>query len=269
LLFSPHFGEKPVPDSSVPTYQLARRYAADGYVIVRSVLAGEEVEALAREANRLLELRHLIDSNNMRCRWQNHYQTGECRFDTFDPIIDLSPTINRLARDPRLLEIVGSLYGEEACLFKDKLIFKPPGATGYALHQDYIGWASFPKSFLTLLVPIDPADEENGCTEVFPGYHRSGYLSPMDGEYHELPPSSVDESTGVKLALAPGDIAIFSCLTPHRSSPNRSSTWRRQLYLSYNASSEGGDRRDEHYAEFHAWLKKRNARYGKHETYFA
>jgi hypothetical protein len=255
--------------SAAPARHLAESYAADGFVIVRDVFRCDEIQELASEASRLFELRDLINSNNMRCRWQNHYETGECRFDTFDPVIDLSPVMNRIARDPRLLEIVGSLYGEPACLFKDKLIFKPPGATGYALHQDYIGWDSFPKSFVTLLVPIDAADAENGCTEVFPGYHRSGYLSPKDGEYHELPLSTVDESTGVKLALTPGDIAIFSCMTPHRSSPNRSHTWRRQLYLSYNTQSEGGDQRDAHYAEFHGWLKKKYAQYGKHETYFA
>ncbi len=68
----------------------------------------------------------LIDTNNIRCRWQNHVETGECRFDCFDPVIDLSDACERAARDPKLLEIVSALYGEPACLFKDKLIFKPP-----------------------------------------------------------------------------------------------------------------------------------------------
>ena len=86
----------------------------------------------------------LIDTDNIRCRWQNHVETGECRFDCFDPVIDLSEACERAARDPRLLEIVGALYGEPACLFKDKLIFKPPGSPGYELHQDYISWKSFP-----------------------------------------------------------------------------------------------------------------------------
>src|SRR5262249_38187026 len=117
---------------------LAESYAADGYVIVRGVFHREEMAEARAEAERLLARRDLIDSKNIRCRWQNHYQTGECRFDVFDPVIDLSPVMHRLANDTRILEIVGNLYGEEACLFKDKLIFKPPGATGYALHQDYI-----------------------------------------------------------------------------------------------------------------------------------
>lgn len=222
----------------------------------------------AAEADRLFQRRDLIDSRNIRCRWQNHYQTDECRFDTFDPVIDLSPVMERLAHDPRIDALLETVYGEEGCLFKDKLIFKPPGATGYNLHQDYIGWPSFPESFVTVLVPIDPADEGNGCTEVFPGYHKSGYLAPRDGEYHELLLSAIDESAGVSLVLAPGDVAIFGCMTPHRSAPNRSETWRRQLYLSYNARSDGGAQREAHYREFHAWLKQKYAEYGKTDTYY-
>jgi hypothetical protein len=70
------------------------------------------------------------------------------------------------------------------------------------------------------------------------------------------------------LTLAPGDVAIFGGFTPHRSAPNRSDRWRRQLYLSYNALSDGGDQHDKHYAEFHAWLRKRYAEHGKHDVYF-
>mgnify|MGYP003332445714 CR=1 FL=1 len=47
---------------------------------------------------------------------------------------------------------LGQLLGEEVCLFKDKLIYKPAGATGYPLHQDYIAWPDFPKTFTTAVV---------------------------------------------------------------------------------------------------------------------
>ena len=40
------------------------------------------------------------------------------------------------------------------------------------------------------------------------------------------------------------------------------------MYLSYNADSDGGDYRDEHYREFHAWLCDRYAEYGKHGVWF-
>ena len=139
---------------------------------------------------------------------------------------------------------------------------------GYKLHQDYISWESFPTSFLTVILAIDASDGHNGATEVFPRYHHQGCLSPRDGMYHQLSEDAVDLSTGVVLDLAPGDIAIFSGYTPHRSGANHSTRWRRLLYLSYNALSEGGEQRDRHYAEFHAWLRDRYAEYGKTLTFF-
>ena len=57
------------------------------------------------------------------------------------------------------------------------------------------------------------------------------------------------------LDLNPGDVAVFGCLTPHRSAPNRSGVRRRGLFLSYNARSDGGDQRAAHYAAFHDYLR--------------
>jgi ectoine hydroxylase-related dioxygenase (phytanoyl-CoA dioxygenase family) len=244
------------------------QYRADGFIVVRQVFGHDRIAELEAEADRLAGRLDLIDQNNIRCRWQDHVTTGECRFDCFDPVIDLSAAYERAARDRQLLEIVSALYGEPACLFKDKLIFKPAGALGYPLHQDYISWTSFPTTFLTAIVAIDAADASNGATEVFPGYHRQGCLTPRDGNYHQLPDDAVDLSKGVVLDLAPGDIAIFSGYTPHRSGPNRSQQSRRLFYLSFNAASDGGDQRYAHYAEFHRWLQARYAEYGRTATFF-
>jgi hypothetical protein len=98
--------------------------------------------------------------------------------------------------------------------------------------------------------------------------HHRGYLSPQDGDYHPLPAEAVAGRDSVLLEMAPGDVAVFGAFTPHRSAPNHSGRWRRLLYLSYNADSDGGDQRDRHYEEFHAWLKVKYAEYGKHNVSF-
>src|SRR5580698_4494606 len=128
-------------NASVTTAQI-RQYHEDGFLVLREVFSGGEMAELAKEADALMQRTELMDMNNIRCRWQNHVETGECRFDCFDPVIDLSPAFEKLARDFRILDAVSALYGEPACLFKDKLIFKPPSAVGYNLHQDYISWES-------------------------------------------------------------------------------------------------------------------------------
>lgn len=245
-----------------------RQWREDGYLIVRELFRPDEMAELSAEAWKLTYHRELIDKQNLRCRYQPTHDGLDCLWETFDPVIDLSPLCGEFAADERILAILHQLYGQPACLFKDKLIFKQPGTKGYELHQDWISWPGFPRSFLTVLIPIDAAHDQNGCTEVFPGHHRHGSLSPEDGQYHQLSRDQLQGTRGVKLILQPGDIAIFDGFTPHCSGPNLSDGWRRQLYLSYNAASDGGDQRDTHYEEFRQYLKRRYAEYQLEETYF-
>ncbi len=244
------------------------QWKQDGYLVIRKLFRSEEMTALSDEVWKLTSQRELIDKRNLRCRFQQTHDGSECLWETFDPVIDLSLMCEQLAFAPGLLDVLHDLYGEPACLFKDKLIFKQPGTKGYELHQDWISWSGFPRSFLTVLIPVDAAHERNGCTEVFPGYHRTGSLTPEDGEYHQLSVEQVDDSTGVKLVLDPGDVAVFDGFTPHRSGPNLSDSWRRQLYLSYNARSDGGNQREAHYDQFRDYLKRRYAEHNLVDTYF-
>ena len=243
-------------------------YHERGYLVLPGLFSREEMADVSGECDSLLRRNDLIDSDNLRCRYQPNESGGPCLFETFDPVIDIAPRCAAVAADRRIHSVLAEIYDDEAFLFKDKLIFKPPGARGYGLHQDYIAWKNFPRSFITVLVAIDAAGAENGCTVVYPGYHLGGCLTEEDGDYHELPASAVDELRAVPLSLQPGDVAFFGCFTPHRSAPNLSARWRRQLYLSYTARRDGGDLRETHYRDFHAWLRKKYADYGKPNVYF-
>jgi hypothetical protein len=245
-------------------------YRQAGFILRRGVFTADDMQELTAEANRLLtERRDLIDPCNLRCRFMAHVETGEQLFEVFDPVNDISPVCARIVNAERLLGMIASIMGEPACLFKEKLIFKPPGALGYNLHQDIPRyWPGFPRSFLTVLIPIDRSTEENGCTEVFFGYHHD-FLSPDDQpDQYMLPDECVDPARRVKLILDPGDVAIFHGLTPHRSAHNRSGDFRRTLYASYNARSDGGDQRDRHYAEFQARMAQYHRAQGRSVAYF-
>jgi hypothetical protein len=236
---------------------LADEFMQRGIVILRGLVDPALLRRAWDESTLLAGRRDLISTRNLRCRFRPHVANASSLFETYDPITDLSPAAAAIAADTELLAALQQLYGEAADLFKDKLIYKPAGCPGYPLHQDWIAWPGFPRSFLTVLVPYERATLANGCTIAYAGYHRDGSLSLADGEFHELPSSLVDEARAVPLELDPGDVAIFSGFTPHRSSENRSAGSRRQLYLSYNRRSEGGDQRGAHYEEFHRWLRRR------------
>jgi len=245
-----------------------QEYRANGFLVLRALFSGAEVERVAADADELAARHDVLQPENLRCRFQPHIETGDNLLEAVDPVVDLCPAVARVAADPRLLEPLGVLLGSPARLFKDKLVYKPPGSNGYALHQDFISWPDFPRTFTTVVVAIDAGTADNGCIEVYSGYHLRGYLSPRDADYHDLPDHLFESAKLVRLELAPGDAAIFGCFLPHRSAPNRSAHGRRHLYLSYNAERDGGEQRAGHYDHFHRWLKKRFAEYGVTDLYF-
>lgn len=231
------------------------RYRDDGYLVLRGVFSAEEAVLLGAEVNALLGREELTRRNNLRVRWQYHFQTRQPVFELFDPIVDISPRCAAWCEDPRLLEPIGELLGDRPLPVKDKLIYKLSGSGGYPLHQDFIAWPNFPRSFTTAVIAVDPATSDNGCVRVYPGAHRRGCLAPEDGGFHLLPDEVVAGFDPLDVTLDPGDVLLFGAFMPHRSGINRSDQSRRHLLFSYNAASDLGDVRREHYEAFHHWLR--------------
>ncbi len=243
-------------------------YEADGFVVVKGLIESGALDAVLGQADRLRDDPAVADRNNLRCRYKIRPRDGVQLLDALDPVADLLPAVNEIAAAPALQSALREIYGEAPFLFKDKLIFKPSGSPGYAWHQDFIAWPFFPESFLTVMIALDAADEENGCLEIVRGSHRDGYVSPRDGDFHDLPDAGIAVADRVKVPLAPGDAVIFGCYAIHGSGPNASGSPRRHLYLSYNKQSDGGDQRSSHYCYFHAWLRRRYEEYGAKEAFF-
>ncbi len=244
------------------------QYQKEGFLVLRDVFSRELIYELGEEADRVVRQRpELLNRLNMRVRFKPHFQTSIPIFEAFDPFADLSSVAQSVVRDTYMLELIGDLYGEPAELFKDKLIFKPAGAEGVALHQDWISWPGFPESFLTVLVAIDSFTKESGATEVYPGLHRGGYLSDKDGTFHVLSSQELDVKP-IPLLLEPGDIAIFGCFLPHGAAPNKDSQPRRGYFVSYNAQSDGGNQYADHYREFHDWIRAKAAADVRDRLYF-
>lgn len=245
------------PRSTMTTIDapVRQRYLDDGFLVLRDVFPRDEIATVGEEVNALLTDEALTRRNNLRVRWQYHFQTRQPVFELFDPIVDLSPACARWSTDSRLLDPLAALLADAPLPIKDKLIYKLAGSGGYPLHQDFIAWPSFPRSFTTAVVAIDEADADNGCIRVYPGAHARGCLAPEDGNFHLLSDEVVAGFDPVDVALSPGDVLVFGAFMPHRSGINRSERSRRHLLFSYNAASDLGDVRREHYEAFHHWLR--------------
>lgn len=175
---------------------------------------------------------------------QNPKEKLLCRVENF---LQYNPTLNTLINGKKMLDAVGSLFGEDAVLYKEKINYKKPGADGFKPHQDVsAGWWMYGQSLhISTLITIDEATEANGALSMVRGEHTNGMLSE---EWKELPQDLCDKWKWELVPTKPGDIVFFDSFVPHKSGPNPSDKPRRVVYTTYAKASEG-DYRKRYYAE--------------------
>lgn len=160
--------------------------------------------------------------------------------------LDSHPRLNGLLGEGRLLTALEQLFGEPACVFKDKINYKLPGGAGFHPHQDAAAYHPFGSLHITCLAAIDANTEANGCLWFAAGEHQAGLLPP--NEQGCLAEETAGQMRWAPAPLAPGGVVFFSSYAPHRSSPNRSPQPRRSLYVTYGKQSEG-NLRDAYYED--------------------
>lgn len=229
--------------------QLAQEYSARGYTKLSGLFSPQEIASWQAECERLQQL-EIVHPDNTRTPFKN----PEIPYpEKIDPVLDISPLFSELVRDERLLSVLRAIFQDEALLFKDKIIYKLPGMSGYGMHQDWAwGWQHLApgEDLLSVSFQIDGADKANGCIELFEGYHHELLSTP--GEERNLNDDEkklIDPARGQKMETQAGDVLIFSSLTPHQSGRNTASYPRRSLYLTYNAA-RCGDLREEYYRHY-------------------
>jgi ectoine hydroxylase-related dioxygenase (phytanoyl-CoA dioxygenase family) len=241
-------------------------YRRCGFAKVPAVFSSAEMDAVRDEFDRLFADPQILREDSLRSASRQSLVSGKV-LDRLDPIIDLSPSMKALTRDPRILKAASAALGEPVLLFKDKAIMKPPGAYGYGVHQDYTNWQELPvpaESLLSVLVAIDAGTAENGGLQVYPGLHHHHLRAPEKPSDIFNPnagltdPSALEGIDPVLVQAQPGDLVLFSSLAPHFSGPNRSQGKRRSLFLSYSAA-RFGDVYDVYYRNFYSYLAKDRA----------
>lgn len=225
---------------SILSEEQLQTYNEQGYLVLRGVFTEHEAKVIQTECEQLLTLGDYTDKFNIRAG-HKVYTDGRVAIERLDPVHDISAVFSDLVKDERILSPLRDIYLDEPLLFKDKLIFKLPGASGYSMHQDASWWQGFPiEGLISVMVAIDGATTANGGLELFPGYHQK--LRSTPGELRNMNATEIaeiDPQKGVIVETNPGDMIIFHSFTPHQSGANLSDVSRKQLYLTYTPSKNG------------------------------
>ena len=150
------------------------------------------------------------------------------------------PSVHKVAHHPGLVAVMKELLGMDLKLLRAAAMMKPPRiGSPKGLHQDAAYYPIEPMEHIAAWIALDPATENNGCMQVMPGAHKNGYQEHEKREYETdlvIKGTTGEEEGLVQLPMEPGDVLLTHCLTPHQSSANRSSDWRRALILACMSS---------------------------------
>ena len=148
-----------------------------------------------------------------------------------------------LALDPRLLDLVEDILGDQIVLWGSHFFCKLPGdGKSVAWHQDASYWPLTPSKTVTVWLAIDDSDAENGCLRVIPKSHLHGHVAwvKSDAGNENVLDQTIQnaESYGdppVDVELSAGAVSMHSDLLIHGSNANDSVRRRCGLTMRYAA----------------------------------
>jgi ectoine hydroxylase-related dioxygenase (phytanoyl-CoA dioxygenase family) len=231
-------------------------FETQGFLILPAVFNGDEIAAMAREADRLLEL--ALNSSlatqrrNPRCDLSVSAD-GRLDFRKIQPVNDLSDVIRAASVDARLIAPLRQLMGGQSpILMEEKLNYKQKidcpafverfaprrGEASFALHHDwgYYRAQGYPPETLSSCVTIDATTSENGPIRVIPGTHLHNYPlkqpDPASGNGEVVEGLFAPEERVDVLAPA-GSVMFFHSKLLHDSKPNATERPRRLMIYSH------------------------------------
>ncbi|MCQ0000555.1 phytanoyl-CoA dioxygenase family protein [Streptomyces sudanensis] len=215
--------------------ELRKKFAEDGYIVVRGGLTEDLVAHVTREIGGLL--RGLDAPQRRAFPFQG----------SMVPALPLREPWSRLIADEAILGTLRRLGAADLRWLSGYLISKPPRSPRLWWHQDWWAWkdelsfADMPPQISVLTYPAG-SSTESGCLRVIPGSHRRRHrlhsvLPPAHTEeINRLPadhPAFEDQEDEVGIPLAPHDFVVCDVRLLHSTHANTTAGERPGVVLWY------------------------------------
>ncbi len=211
-----------MPKILTPT-QVAQ-FDADGFTFPVRVMTREA----AAEYRRKLESYERASGGPIRNEWRHKVHL-------------LFTWANRLVRHPAILDAVEDVMGPDLICWTTNFFIKEARDPSFvSWHQDSTYWGLDPCDVVTAWVALSDVPLESGAMRMVPGSHRWDQLPHRD-TYHEHNlltrgqevAVEVDDTAGVGVPLAGGEISLHHIRTVHGSLPNTTGDRRIGLAIRY------------------------------------
>lgn len=221
------------------------QYARDGYFVTDVIYDDDTLKTLRERFDEL---------------WQRQIEDAKRNGDPQRiKLITQRPFISGIAqqhdecmqtlRHPMLIDIARRIIGDEVDQTYDQAVLKAPTG-GEAEQVNHFGWhqdAYYPlnggnpknwnaeklldlrNGFMGWLA-VTRATVDNGCLWTVPGMHTQGLLPHVRDEKQRDWNAQFDKTNQQPLELQPGQLLIFTPLTPHASGPNVTTDEVRMAY---------------------------------------
>jgi phytanoyl-CoA hydroxylase len=202
--------------------EIKQIYDEQGYILMKGLFTVSEMENIRKKAFKI---------------WMDILREGKINYDPKNVFNSIFPRIASLHLyneemikymiDPRVMDILEILAGEELLAFLQNYYFKGPGDEPIPIHQDNYEACAEPRTTYTSWISIDSTDKENGGLFFVPGTQDFDILEDE---------SKVKVPTGYKIVdikTEPGDVVFFNGNVYHGSYANRSKYRFRHSFLTH------------------------------------
>lgn len=211
-------------------------YRENGFVQVDNVLSPEELEEL-RES--LEEAMSEDGTNSIRTD-----RAGGAYYKVLNQKVNVWRDHGGMAKftlSPRFADIAKQLTGASGIrLFHDHALWKmPQDSKETPWHQDFPYWPMQQDGALSIWIPLEDVDENNGCMMFIPKSQKLKNLRSVDlAEPHDLfndenVKGKADRNTAVICRLKAGSVTFHDGLTFHYAHANKTDRPRRVLAIIY------------------------------------
>lgn len=208
----------------------AAGFDTDGYAVLRGALPGALVDAARGVIDDLVATDEAELAGN-----GGRAGISEVGAITFAPhLVTRSEVLRSFAQHEVLTDLAFDLIGPDVNLYWDQAVYKKPEKPRrFPWHQDNGYTFIEPQQYVTCWVPLTEATLDNGCPHLAAGLHTLGtlrhtYVDPLGWQCFDQPP---DGETVVP--VDPGDVVVFSSLTPHLTGPNVTDRVRKAYIVQY------------------------------------